>query len=198
MREQGRLTEWNDERGFGFIEPLGGGPRVFAHINEFPKLLRRPIATDLVTYTVGRDERKRPQAQAVAFMAPAHARHQESAPLGSLELAVPAAFGALLLLLAAAQFVPIFVLWFYLAASLVAFAMYWWDKAAALRGGRRTSEATLLGIAVFGGWPGAYVARHLFRHKTRKQPFRTYFWMAVGANCVLLAMVLVGISQTPR
>ncbi len=51
MREQGRLTEWNDERGFGFIEPLGGGARVFAHISEFPKVLRRPMATDLVPTT---------------------------------------------------------------------------------------------------------------------------------------------------
>ncbi|MBF4509052.1 MAG: cold shock domain-containing protein, partial [Aeromicrobium sp.] len=36
MRGHGRLSAWNDERGFGFIEPDDGGPRVFAHINEFP------------------------------------------------------------------------------------------------------------------------------------------------------------------
>jgi uncharacterized membrane protein YsdA (DUF1294 family) len=87
------------------------------------------------------------------------------------------------------------VLAFYLIASLVALAMYWLDKSAATRGGRRISEAGLLGIAVIGGWPGAYVARHLFRHKTQKQPFRTYFWLTVLANCALLAAVVFGLSR---
>ena len=28
-------------------------------------------------------------------------------------------------------------------------------------------------LAVIGGSPGAFAARHLFRHKTRKEPFST-------------------------
>ena len=35
MRYEGRLTQWNDERGFGFIEPVQGGDKVFVHISEF-------------------------------------------------------------------------------------------------------------------------------------------------------------------
>ncbi len=197
MREQGRLTEWNDERGFGFITPLEGGARVFAHISQFPPALRRPMATDLVTYTVRLDERKRPQAHEVAFLAPAHARHQESASLGTLEIAVPAAFAVVLLVLVAARMIPPLALAFYLLVSLIAFAMYWRDKVAATRGEWRTSESALIGIALIGGWPGAYVARHLFRHKTHKQPFRTVFWLAVGMNCVMLAAVIAVRTPTP-
>lgn len=55
--------------------------------------------------------------------------------------------------------------------NLVAFAAFGIDKLAARRGGWRVSEAKLLGFAFLGGSPGAYAARHLFRHKTRKQPF---------------------------
>jgi uncharacterized membrane protein YsdA (DUF1294 family) len=42
-------------------------------------------------------------------------------------------------------------------------------------------------IALVGGWPGALVARRVFRHKTTKQPFCTILWVTVIANCVALA-----------
>src|SRR4051812_1144037 len=60
-RQHGRLEEWNDERGFGFITPTTGGPRVFAHVSAFPSG-RRPATNDLVTYAVVKDERDRLQA----------------------------------------------------------------------------------------------------------------------------------------
>ena len=59
-----------------------------------------------------------------------------------------------------------------LALNLLTFAAFAFDKARARAGGQRVAEATLLGLALVGGTPAAYAARHLFRHKTRKQPFR--------------------------
>jgi uncharacterized membrane protein YsdA (DUF1294 family) len=55
--------------------------------------------------------------------------------------------------------------------NFVAFAAFGIDKMAARAGAWRISEAKLLGLAFVGGSPGAYAGRHLFRHKTRKQPF---------------------------
>jgi len=52
MRLKGMLVEWNDDRGFGFIEPADGGSRVFCHIKAFEVRVRRPIAGDRVTYEV--------------------------------------------------------------------------------------------------------------------------------------------------
>lgn len=56
-------------------------------------------------------------------------------------------------------------------ANLHTFTAFWFDKRAAMRGAWRTSEATLLMGALLGGTPGAFLARRVFRHKTRKQPF---------------------------
>jgi uncharacterized membrane protein YsdA (DUF1294 family) len=70
----------------------------------------------------------------------------------------------------------------YLLASLVCFGLYAHDKAAARRGDRRTPERNLLLLGLAGGWPGALLAQQWLRHKTVKQPFRSWFWLSVGAN----------------
>ena len=62
---------------------------------------------------------------------------------------------------------------------------FWQDKVRAIRGERRIPEADLLGLAMIGGSPGAFAARQLFRHKTRKQPFST--------QLMLIAVVQVGV-----
>jgi len=67
MEQQGRLTQWNDARGFGFITPLGRGPRVFVHISQFQQTNRRPCLHDRLTYTIGRDGQGRSRAQQVRY-----------------------------------------------------------------------------------------------------------------------------------
>jgi cold shock CspA family protein len=47
---QGKLTRWNDERGFGFITPAKGGQQVFMHISALGRVSRRPEVGDTITY----------------------------------------------------------------------------------------------------------------------------------------------------
>ena len=96
-------------------------------------------------------------------------------------------FAAVLVGLVALDLAPAALLLVYAALSLIALVMYRADKRAAERGTWRTPEANLHAVALLGGWPGALVARRVFRHKTRKQPFRTVFWVTVVANCAALA-----------
>lgn len=60
------------------------------------------------------------------------------------------------------------------------------DKQRAIMGKRRIPEADLLTLALIGGTPGAFAARQLFRHKTRKQPFST--WL------MLIAAIQLGLA----
>ena len=68
MRYKGRITGWQDERGFGFIDPLAGGDRVFAHIESFAAPRgRRPVDGETVMYELERDSKGRLQGVNIAF-----------------------------------------------------------------------------------------------------------------------------------
>lgn len=71
--------------------------------------------------------------------------------------------------------------WVALASAFTALR-FWQDKARAIAGDRRISEADLLFLALIGGSPGAFAARHRFRHKTRKEPFSTQLMIIAAAQ----------------
>lgn len=64
----------------------------------------------------------------------------------------------------------------YIGMSVVAFVLYGMDKHRAQTGQWRIAESTLHGVALFGGWPGAFLAQQHYRHKTKKQSFVIVFW----------------------
>lgn len=51
--QQGKLTTWNDDRGFGFIQPEGGNRAVFFHISALKRSHRRPRVGDTILYQKG-------------------------------------------------------------------------------------------------------------------------------------------------
>ncbi|HEX7874692.1 MAG TPA: DUF1294 domain-containing protein [Sphingobium sp.] len=77
-----------------------------------------------------------------------------------------------------------------LAVNLCCFLCFQHDKQRAVHKGRRVPERDLLMLALIGGTPAAFAARHLLRHKTRKQPFSTWLWLIAALQCAgLLAWV---------
>lgn len=78
-----------------------------------------------------------------------------------------------------------FAMWFVLVSALT-LLIYGADKLAARKAWRRVPESTLLICGFVGGWPGAIIGQQLFRHKTQKQPFKTYFMVSVVLNVVVL------------
>ncbi len=76
--------------------------------------------------------------------------------------------------------------------NLVTLLSFRHDKLQAIRGRPRVREADLLFLALIGGSPAALLARRLYRHKTRKQPFSALLLLIVGAQAgALIGWLLI-------
>ena len=193
MRVKGRIRDWNDLRGFGFVSPLKGGERVFVHVSALPIGSRRPAEGEFVSYTLGADERGRVCATRVTYALshakqPAVRTHARNAQL--IAGCVATTFLGVVALLAIVGRLWWPVACVYIVTSIVAYSAYKHDKQAAQIGARRTNEWTLITLGLIGGWPGALVARHRFHHKTKKVTFRLGFWLSVGLNIAGLAWLI--------
>lgn len=188
MRHQGKVTHWNDEKGFGFITRNDGGNQVFVHIKSFTNRQKRPAANEIVSYELKTDSKGRAQAERVAFVG-----EQVPSAISSerrhTSLIVATIFLVFVAVSALVGKLPLAVLWLYFIASAIAFLAYALDKSAARKNQWRTQESTLHLFALAGGWPGALAAQRLLRHKSRKPSFQIVFWATVVLNCGALAWV---------
>ena len=189
MRLKGRITSWNDEKGYGFITPMAGDGRVFIHIKAFGNRDRRPEVNQLVTYAVSKDKQGRPRA-VKATLAGDRLLPARNSTRGWLSILGAGIFLATLAALTVSRRLPSLILVLYAAASLLTFTVYALDKAAAKKGAWRTPESTLHMLALVGGWPGALIAQQKLRHKSKKQSFRFVFLMTVVMNCGILFWLL--------
>jgi uncharacterized membrane protein YsdA (DUF1294 family) len=84
------------------------------------------------------------------------------------------------------------VLLYLLAINLATFAVFGWDKRRSVADLPRIREIQLLWLAALGGSFGALVARRMFRHKTRKQPFSNQLILiaALQLGAAIFAVVL--------
>lgn len=72
--------------------------------------------------------------------------------------------------------------------NIATFFTYWKDKVAAEEETIRIREDVLHALALVGGWPAAWLAQQVLRHKTGKRGFRAMFWLTVLVNLVALAV----------
>ena len=64
---RGKISQWKDDKGFGFILPEGGGEKLFVHISSIKSQSKRPRIGDVVLYDSKRDAQGRLRAKSVVF-----------------------------------------------------------------------------------------------------------------------------------
>jgi len=186
MRFDGQLKSWNAERGFGFIEPTGGGQEIFLHVSAVPTDLRPPKIGQRLTFEVAlnREGKKRAANVGVAVLQISRRAARVAKPARwsvASVIAIPA-FLVIYVVVAATRSVSGWFALAYVGFSILAVLAYALDKSAAVAGRWRSSEQSLLLLGLVGGWPGGLLAQQLLRHKSSKASFRRVFWGTVVAN----------------
>lgn len=183
----GTIIKWDAERAFGFIETTQPPAEIFFHIKHLVANEKQPMLGEIVTVKAQYDaDKKRWRASYVS----SPKRDQIAQQQQQMDNALVRPMRDKLM-----WAVPMILIWFgimwfqeaklaqaYAFISLVAFALYAWDKRCALNDSSRVPENSLHAVGLLGGWAGALLARYVFRHKTQKQPFVNIFWATVILN----------------
>ncbi|MBW8183500.1 DUF1294 domain-containing protein [Shewanella nanhaiensis] len=185
MKFKGKLVQWDDVKGFGFIQPLGQQTQVFVHIKSFKHQPRRPQLQDIITFTLTKDNQGRETAhQAKIINAKAKTHLSKKTPSqGKFSFLLILCLIASLAMALYHDLLPSYFPLIYLLMSTITFIAYGLDKSAARKGRWRTKESTLQLMALLGGWPGALLAQQYLRHKSQKLSFRM----------ILICMIIINI-----
>jgi len=207
MHRVGTVLRFDPDRGFGFLHSPASPADVFFHVRDFDRRQGPPAEGMAVAFEEIHVGGKGPRAMAVrpinlatasesarrprATKAPParDKRSASAAPSASLwlflaSLALELALLAIGLVTGA---LPAMALLALPALNLVTFWLYWHDKDAARRRAWRVTENTLHALSLAGGWPAAWWAQQLLRHKSRKPAFRQTYWATVTGHVMLLA-----------
>ena len=201
MRDQGRLVEWFDDQGYGFIQPNDASKgRVFLHIKNFARQGPRPIVGCALEYVVQLDGQGRYKAIQVTYLKASQSQKKYQPNSVQPETVVstklqPMQIFAIIYILFLALFTFIgllsgMVLLFISIMNVMTYWFYAQDKEAAQNGNRRVPENTLHVLAFLGGWPSAWLAQQRLRHKTQKQPFRKIYFCTILLNILLILWLI--------
>lgn len=77
---KGKIDQWNDDKGFGFIKPDDGSEKIFFHVSSVKTNARRPRIGDIVLFESIRDSQQRLKAKSVVIEGVAKVVHSSSKP----------------------------------------------------------------------------------------------------------------------
>ncbi len=201
MRDQGRLVEWFDDKGYGFIQPNDESKgRVFLHIKDFARPGPRPINGCALEYIVQLDGQGRYKAKQVTYLKASqtqkaqplkHNKNIKQKPTKLQPMQIAAIIYIVgLALLTFTGYLNSMLLLVISIMNAITYWMYAQDKEAAQLGNRRVPENTLHLLSFLGGWPAAWLAQQRLRHKTQKQPFRKIYFCTIVFNILLILWLI--------
>ncbi|BBA36655.1 cold-shock domain family protein [Methylocaldum marinum] len=194
--QEGILVLWNDDKGFGFVRPSMGGDDYFVHISVLEEgTSRRPQVGDTIFYNVASDT---PGRRRLSYAAIKGVDVSEKKPTAGI-LASPRS-PLLWTLIGLPILLSCYLMWrtynpipffSYVFLSVLAIMLCGFDKKHAITGQWRVPELYMHVIEFMGGWPGALLAQHDFRHKIRKSRYRLILWGIIAFHGLAWTAFLV-------
>ncbi|WP_224704259.1 DUF1294 domain-containing protein [Devosia aquimaris] len=203
MRRSGKLVQWNNNAGFGFVRDSAGND-FYVHISKLKPEQPRPRVGDTLEFALVTGRKGRPAASDIT-VTPAAApppdrgmRDVTRPPPGvsryTIGLRVVAATMMTLLLLLAmvSQHAPVWLGATYALMGAASALLYRFDKLYALSGRWRVSETNLHVVDLCFGIIGGLAAQELYRHKTVKPAFVATTWAIALLHLVGITAVALG------
>jgi uncharacterized membrane protein YsdA (DUF1294 family) len=78
-----------------------------------------------------------------------------------------------------------FIAWWFIVVNIFEFFMFGKDKLRAKMNWRRTPESTFLIMGFLGAFPGIFLGRVAFRHKTSKKKFYIPMWILFFVQLII-------------
>ena len=205
MEKNGTVIRWDEGKAYGFIRSDDTHADVFFHLRDMQRGSGQiPAVGMAVVFQEIHVGGKGPRAVAVRpigqsakpmdrhrattrqpWRESARPRHTPSSPAPATNLwVVPLAiaFAAFIGWCIWRRFLPAWVAGVLLGVNLVTFMRYWFDKYAASRRQWRTPESKLHFWSLAGGWPAAWLAQQVLRHKSSKPEFLGVYCATVFVN----------------
>lgn len=187
MRLDGQIVSWNNDKGYGFVQPDNGGKNIFLHIKECDW---KPVIGQEISFSLGKDKNGRVCGKTAVLKGVIH--NYERTSVFTFFQSFFGLFSLVgIFLISYFYQIDIFIPIIFFGMSLITYFFYWLDKNAAEAGNWRTPESTLHFLSLFGGWPGALIAQQRLNHKTRKQPFRFIFFLTLLINVGLVLFLVM-------
>ena len=174
VKIKGKITSWNEGKGFGFITPNEGDKQIFVHIKAFNNRKKIPAINQVVTFTLSTDKQGRACAEKVTRAGEVLSKKTKKGS-SSFAVFVPIIFAVFVGVSALTNNIEFLIFPFYLAISLFTFILYAVDKSAAKKGAWRTQESTL----------------HLFSFSIRKVETFAFQANRFISNVIMIKWIIV-------
>ncbi|HAS6360803.1 TPA: DUF1294 domain-containing protein [Vibrio vulnificus] len=182
MAYKGRIAQWSQDKGNGFIKIDGSGEMVYFNKAE---VIGSATLDDVVTFEVERNKHGQVVAVAVqkAFVF--------SFAIGVAIIFLTAVFAGIWLFR-----YPALAVLHYFFISAVTFVICAFDVSAAKESKPRVPEVLFYILALIGGWPGAFFAHVVLSHKVGNTPFLVMSWLMALINMAGFAWTLTDYGKS--
>ncbi len=177
---QGYVTNFNKQKGFGFIRSDEVSKDIFVHISNIQDK-ESLVAGQQVTF----EAEETPKGLAATQVIPGRKRLSPYKLYGFPAIIITIGITIFLIKYGCNALIA-----YIISINLSTFIFYGYDKIIAGTSLLRVPEWILHGLAISGGSPIALISQKVFHHKTIKESFQIAYWIIV----IIQLMILIAIN----